>query len=137
MTTTISSLAERVGLRSDTLRYYERLGLLEPTGRSAAGYRLYDEAAAERLQFIKSIQRMGLRLRDVKELLDVRDRGNCPCGHTDTLVERRLGEVNAKIEQLEEVRDRLVGLKRRNRACMDLATEDWYCAVNDVQGGES
>jgi DNA-binding transcriptional MerR regulator len=136
MTTTISALAASMGLRSDTLRYYERLGLLEPAGRSAAGYRLYDEAAAERLRFIKGIQQMGLRLGDIKELLDVRDRGSCPCGHTDALVERRLGEVNAEIEQLEEVRDQLLGLGRRNRQCMDATAEDWNCSINDEKGGE-
>ncbi len=80
--TTISELAGTLGLRADTLRYYERLGLLQPTGRSTAGYRLYDDASAERLRFIKGLQRMGLRLGDIKELLDVRERGLCPCGHT-------------------------------------------------------
>jgi DNA-binding transcriptional MerR regulator len=74
-TTTISTLAASVGISADTLRYYERVGLLEPAGRSDAGYRLYDELSAERLRFIKGLQRMGLHLGDIKELLDVRDRG--------------------------------------------------------------
>ncbi len=93
------------------------------------------DGGAERLRFIKGIQRMGLRLGDIKELLDVRDRGSCPCGHTDALVERRLAEVNAEIEQLEGVRDQLLGLKKRNGECMDAAAEDWYCAINDAKGG--
>lgn len=113
-----------MGLRSDTLRSYERVGLLEPTGRSAAGYRLYDEASEERLRFIKALQRMGLRLGDIKELLDVRDRGSCPCGHTEVLVERRLAEVQAEIEQLEAVREQLLVLKRRNTECMEASTEE-------------
>ena len=134
MTTTISSLAESIGLRPDTLRYYERVGLLKPAGRSAAGYRLYDEACAERLRFIKALQRMGLRLRDIKELLDVRDRGSCPCGHTEVLVERRLAEVQAEIEDLEGVRTQLLVLKRRNAECVDATAEDWSCTINREKG---
>ena len=134
--TTISSLAGSMGLRPDTLRYYERVGLLEPAGRSAAGYRLYDEACAERLRFIKALQRMGLRLGDIKELLDVRDRGNCPCrGHTEVLVERRLAEVQVEVEQLDAVRDQLLVLKGRNKECMDVSVEDWSCAINGGKGG--
>lgn len=128
--TTISELAGSVGLSSDTLRYYERVGLLEPTGRSAGGYRLYDEACEERLRFIKTMQRMGLRLSDIKELLDVRGRGSCPCGHTDVLVERRLAEVQSDIEQLEAVREQLSILKERNTECMDATADDWSCAIN-------
>ena len=133
--TTISELAGTLGLRSDTLRYYERVGLLQPTGRSAAGYRLYDEASAERLRFIKGLQRMGLRLGDIKELLDVRDRGQCPCGHTEVLVERRLADVQVEIEELEAVRAQLLVLKRRNSDCMDATTADWSCAINVEKGG--
>ena len=135
MTTTISSLAESMGLRPDTLRYYERLGLLEPAGRSTAGYRLYDEACGERLRFIKALQRMGPRLGDIKELLDVRDRGNCPCGHTEVLVDRRLVEVQVEIEHLEAVREQLLLLKSRNKECMDASGEDWSCAINGGKGG--
>ncbi len=134
---TISTLAASLGVTADTLRYYERMGLLEPAGRSGAGYRLYDEASAERLRFIKGLQRMGLRLGDIKELLDVRDRGSCPCGHTQALVERRLADVQAEIEQLSAVRDQLLLLKRRNAECMDAVAEDWFCAINDAKGGES
>jgi DNA-binding transcriptional MerR regulator len=133
-TTTISSLAESMGLRTDTLRYYERVGLLEPAGRSAAGYRLYDDASAERLRFIKGIQWMGLRLGDIKELLDVLDRGQCPCGHTQVLIERRLTEVQAEIDQLEEVQAQLLVLKGRNTNCMDSTAEGWSCAINDEKG---
>lgn len=135
--TTISSLAASVGISADTLRYYERVGLLEPAGRSDAGYRLYDEASAERLRFIKGLQRMGLHLGDIKELLDVQDRGSCPCGHTKVLVERRLADVQAEIRQLRAVRAQLLLLKRRNAQCMDASAADWSCAINGSEGGET
>ena len=133
---TISELAESLGLRPDTLRYYDRLGLLRPSARSTAGYRLYDEAASDRLQFIKGAQRMGLRLSDIKELLEVRDRGQCPCGHTRVLVQRRIAEVNAEIRELTAVRRQLLALKKRNEECMEVSPEEWSCVNGFAKGGE-
>ena len=135
--TTISDLAGSLGLSADTLRYYERLGLLRPAERTAAGYRLFDENAAERLRFITGAKRMGLRLGDIKELLDIQDRGQCPCGHTRGLVQRRLARVEAEMEQLRAVRRRLLDLKRRNDACLVADAGEWSCAVGITEGGDS
>jgi DNA-binding transcriptional MerR regulator len=135
MKQTISAQAAALGLSPDTLRYYERLGLLPPPPRTAAGYRLYGEEAAERLGFISGAKRMGLRLADIKELLDVRDRGQCPCGHTRDLVERRLAEVEAEIRQLSAVRGQLLTLKKRNEECFDAPGGEWSCAVLPAKGG--
>jgi DNA-binding transcriptional MerR regulator len=129
MARTISEQAATLGLTADTLRYYERLGLLPPPPRSAAGYRLYGEDMADRLAFICGARRMGLRLADIKELLDIRDRGLCPCGHTKELVDRRLGEVEAEIRQLSAVRGQLLVLKKRNEECFDASADDWSCLV--------
>lgn len=83
---TVSRLAREVGMTPDGLRYYERAGLVPRPARTATGYRLYDDAMADRLRFIKGAQRLGLRLREIKELLDVLDRGLCPCGHTEVML---------------------------------------------------
>jgi len=135
MTRTISAQAASLGLSADTLRYYERLGLLPPPPRTAAGYRVYGEEAADRLSFISGAKRLGLRLADIKELLDVRDRGQCPCGHTKRLVERRLAEVEAEIRKLGAVRGQLLTLKKRNEECTDAAAAEWSCVVVPVEGG--
>jgi DNA-binding transcriptional MerR regulator len=74
-TLTVSMLAKRAGVPAGTVRYYDRAGLLRPAARSPAGYRLYGEDAADRLRLVKGAQRLGLRLREVAELLAVRDRG--------------------------------------------------------------
>jgi DNA-binding transcriptional MerR regulator len=137
MTQTISAQAAALGLSADTLRYYERLGLIPPPPRTAAGYRLYGQEAAERLSFISGAKRMGLRLADIKELLDIRDRGQCPCGHTRDLVERRLAEVDAEIRQLSAVRVQLLTLKKRNQECFDAAAGDWSCVVAPAKGGDA
>src|SRR5688572_28858274 len=94
---TISKLAERVGMTPDGLRYYERTGLLPEPQRTAAGYRIYDDGVADRLRFIKGGQRLGLRLREIRELLDVLDRGLCPCGHTEAMLTHRIREIDEEV----------------------------------------
>jgi DNA-binding transcriptional MerR regulator len=135
MERTITELADEVGATSDTLRYYDRIGLLPPTGRSPAGYRLYDEDALARLRFIKGAQRSGLRLNDVAELLEIWDRGQCPCGHTVDVVQRRLDEVDAELAALEATRQHLVDLARRNEECMSIDPSDWSCSTIQRKGG--
>lgn len=137
MSRTISAQAATVGVSADTLRYYERQGLMPDPPRTGAGYRLYGEDLAERLRFICGVKRMGLRLTDIKELLDIRDRGQCPCGHTKDLVDRRLAEVKAEIRQLRAVRRQLRTLKQRNEECFDADAGDWSCLVASEKGGEA
>src|SRR5689334_17498826 len=66
---TIGELANRTGLRTSALRYYEDQGLLEPAERTAAGYRLYDESAEQTVRFIQRAQRLGFSLTDIGLLL--------------------------------------------------------------------
>jgi len=101
---TVSKLAEQAGTSADTVRYYERIGLLPETERSASGYRLYTDEAVERLRFIKRAQRFGLRLEAIGELLDVRRRGLCPCGHTRKLLENRMTELDDEMSSLARLR---------------------------------
>lgn len=136
MAVTISKLADQAGVSPDTLRYYERRGLLAPPARSASGYRLYGDEVLERLRFIRNARRMGLRLEDVKELLQILDRGACPCGHTTALVERRLAEVDAELARLGSMRRELVALREQNRACAGLDEDDWWCASPITKGGD-
>ena len=75
MVATISQVASEVGVRPDTIRYYERVGLLPLSDRSSNGYCSYGEEDVERLRFIRGAQRLGLKLRDIRELLAIRDKG--------------------------------------------------------------
>ncbi len=137
MVLTITDLAAELGVRSDTLRYYERSGLISSAGRTSGGYRTYGSDVADRVRFIKSAQRCGLRLRDIEELLAVMDAGNCPCGHTTNLVERRLSEVDAEIARLDSLRSSLVRLRQRNEECRISSVDAWSCLVTTpAKGGE-
>jgi DNA-binding transcriptional MerR regulator len=107
---TVSRLAEAAGVAPDTIRYYEREGLIPPPERTASGYRVYDEGAVRRLRFIRGSQRFGLRLKEIKGLLEVMDRGLCPCGHASDLLTGRIAEIDRQLAELRGLRRDLVRL---------------------------
>ena len=106
----VAELAAAVGLSRDTVRYYERAGLLPPPARTASGYRVYDAGAVDRLRFIQGAQRLGLKLRDIADLLAVRDTGTCPCEPAGDLLRRRLAELDAEAARLAALRVEMVAM---------------------------
>jgi DNA-binding transcriptional MerR regulator len=109
----ISALARQAGVPIKTIRYYEEIGLLSKPNRTPAGYRLYAPATAERLLFIKKAQSLGLRLDDIREILELADRGRCPCGHVQSLLKKRLAELRQKITDLRLIERRIGGAIRQ------------------------
>jgi DNA-binding transcriptional MerR regulator len=112
---TSGELATRAGITPDTLRYYERLGLLPPPPRTRAGYRLHDPAMAQRLAFIGKAKALGLTLEEAREVLRVASVGTPPCEHVRAALSRRLREVEARIMELEELRRTRARALRRSR----------------------
>jgi DNA-binding transcriptional MerR regulator len=106
----VAELAAAADVSADTVRYYERAGLLPEPARSSAGYRLYDPATVERLRFIQGCQRLGLKLRDITDLLAVRDTGTCPCEPAADLLHRRLTELDAEMARLTALRVEMVAM---------------------------
>ncbi|HEX2028201.1 MAG TPA: heavy metal-responsive transcriptional regulator [Nitriliruptorales bacterium] len=102
---TVSELAQRAGTTADTIRYYERIGLLPEADRSPAGYRLFTEEDTRRVAFVKRAQRFGLQLDEIRQLLDIRERGLCPCGHARDLLTEKLIAIDEQIEALARLRD--------------------------------
>jgi DNA-binding transcriptional MerR regulator len=134
VTLTVSTLAERVGLTADTVRYYDRLGLLPKPARSGAGYRLFDEGTVRRLRFIKGAQRVGLRLREISELLRAMDERQCPCPETEALLRQRTAEIDAEMARLAEVRAELARLVDGAPSCSQVPGELW-CEREFVERG--
>lgn len=112
----IGGLARAAGVSADTLRYYERLGLLPKARRSEGGYRLYDRSVAERVGFIRKAQALGLTLEQVGEALRIAADGAAPCEHVRAALSARLREVDARIEELLSLRRTLSRALARSRA---------------------
>jgi DNA-binding transcriptional MerR regulator len=121
---TVSELARRAGTTADTVRYYERIGVLREAARTAGGYRLFGDDDLARLAFVKRAQAFGLRLDEIRELLDVRDRGLCPCGHARTLLRERLDDVERQMAELEVLRDEIRRLVEGDAPAADV---QWPC----------
>jgi DNA-binding transcriptional MerR regulator len=123
---TIGDLAARAGVTPDTLRYYERLGLLAPTGRTTGGFRLYSIDAVSRVQFIKQAQMHGLTLAEIRELLRLDARaGTGRCRRVQRLLERKLADIDARLVQLQDFRRALEGyLAQCRRALADSPEAD-------------
>ncbi len=107
----IGELAKTVGLRSQTLRFYERQGLLPAPRRAANGYRTYDESSVARVSFIRSAQVAGLTLAEIAGVVGLRDHGDAPCTHVMTLLSSKLDAIRARraeLAALEEDLERLI-----------------------------
>ncbi len=107
---TIAEVAAGAGVRPDTLRYYERTGLVPPPPRTTGAHRRYPEATVDRLRFIRGAQRLGLRLAEIKDLLAVRDTGVCPCEPAEDLLRRHLAEIDAELARLTELRTEVAAM---------------------------
>src|ERR1700741_1475791 len=105
---TIGELARATGVPTSTVRYYERIGLLYPEGRSGGNYRLFGEEAVERLRFIRSAQATGFTLEDVTALLNLRDGAPMCCKEVQLVIEQRLAEVKRRMEDLRQVQSVLM-----------------------------
>lgn len=99
----ISELAERVGVPTSTVRYYERIGLIGAPARTGSGYRKYDEESATRLLFVTRARHLGLTCGQITELLPVWDGSNCAAAgeRVGRLIDDKQAEIAARIAELQ------------------------------------
>jgi len=113
----IGRLAKSAGVTPDTVRYYEREGLLPRADRTPGGYRDYGAEVVDDLQFIKKAQASGLKLSDVREVMQIAAGGRPPCEHVRATVTDRLADVEVRLRELRSLRSTLKStLDRLDRA---------------------
>ena len=110
---TISQLARRAQVGTETIRFYERAGLLAQPRKPVAGYRQYGESHLERVRFVKQCQAFGFTLAEAKRLLEMLDRGEADCETACELAERKIEELRKRIREYEALAGRLAGLLRQ------------------------
>ena len=129
---TVGQLAARAGVRADTIRYYERAGLLPEPSRTDGDHRRYGPADLDRMLFIRGAQRLGLRLAEIRALLVVRETGVCPCGPAEVLLREHVAEIDREIARLAALRAELsgmiAGLSSPSGSCPDPLPGTWCAA---------
>ena len=107
MALSIGDLSKATNTKVETVRYYERIGLLPKPGRTAGNYRNYGEAELGRLSFIRRARDLGFSLDQVRALLGLADDRSCDCAAIDRIAHEHLHEVNRKIADLTTLRREL------------------------------
>ncbi|MGA7802227.1 MAG: MerR family DNA-binding protein [Gammaproteobacteria bacterium] len=110
MSLTIGKLAREAGVHIETIRYYERQGLLETPPRSRAGYRSYSSAAVRRVRFIRQAKALGFSLREIAELLSLRADPAGTCADIRARVGQKVTAIERKLAELARMRDVLTDL---------------------------
>jgi Zn(II)-responsive transcriptional regulator len=128
----IGKLAESAGVAIDTVRYYERNGLLNPAGRMASGYRRYGEAELKRLRFIRRAKTLGFSLEDIRALLELSAERNV--AKVKRAAQLKLADIEARIAELERVRS---GLRKLIAACPGHGRAEACPILNALNEGES
>jgi len=124
----IGELAKKSGVTTDTLRFYEKNRLIQPTGRSESGYRLYSETSFEQVQFVLNAKRLGLSLDEIRELLEIRLEANLhSCAEVKAITSAKLSLIDEKIQELTKIRR---ALKKINDACCGHRNDDAsHCSI--------
>lgn len=104
----IGALSTRAGVNIETIRYYERIGLLPAPPRTEGRHRVYDQSHARRLGFVRRSRELGFALDDIRTLLELAERGEEACAETKEVMLRHLADVRGKIASLKKL-DRALG----------------------------
>jgi len=110
-TTTISGIAQAAGVNVETIRFYQRRGLLVEPDKPAGGIRRYGEAEVARVQFIKAAQRLGFSLDEIAQLLQLDDGAHC--AEARTIAEHKLADVRQRLQDLQRIETALAQLVDR------------------------
>lgn len=131
----IGEVGKSAGVSTQTVRFYERRGLLPQPVRDSNGYREYDASILTRLAFIRGGQAAGLTLVEVASIIDLRREGAAPCVHVRSLLRTRLEDVRVRRRELAELEAELEGLiARSDRLDPADCTDDQVCHVIAPEG---
>jgi DNA-binding transcriptional MerR regulator len=112
----IGEVAERAGVSVDTVRFYERRGVLPAAQRRPSGYRIFDESTLERIEVAKALQNLGFTLDEVVDALRAHDAGNATCESERWRLDAVIDRIDAKIAELRRVRRNTVKIAQECRA---------------------
>ena len=103
----IGRLAKLSGVKPDTVRFYERSGLLPKPSRTASGYRVYNDAALNQVRFIRKAQSLGFSLEEIRRIINLRGHGTETCRYVIAMAEATLAATENKLKELRKFKDTL------------------------------
>jgi MerR family Zn(II)-responsive transcriptional regulator of zntA len=123
----IGELAKRHQIKVDTLRFYEKVEILQPSARSNAGYRLYSQTDEQKLVFIIRAKQVGFTLQDIRQLLSIEvNRDNRACSDSKAVVDSKLAQIDAQIKELQLFR---VSLSTLSQSCCGTDEPATNCSI--------
>jgi len=126
----IGEVAKQAGVHRETIRYYERVGLLQKPLRRRSGYRVYSPDAVARVHFIKRAQNLGFSLDEVREIINFSKAGRSPCSRVRRTLRQKLEDVNRRIAELSEFRQELADFLEELESVPDQADSSAHvCAL--------
>lgn len=130
---TVKEVAERVGLPSRTVRYYDRIGLVTADERSPAGYRLYSSEDEGKLRFVRQAKALGLSLEDIRGLIAAAERGCCGdvIPELERVLEQKMAEIDARVAELIAFRERLVAYRAGKGPTCGCKANGAFCGCLD------
>ena len=126
MELTIHELARESHLPPDTVRYYARIGLIQPVGRQANGYKQFTVRDVQRLRFIRQAKRLGFTLTEIRGILEEAEQGSSPCPRVREIITQRIEETRRQVQEL-------VSLQKR----MEEALATWETMPNSMPDGHT
>jgi len=103
----VQEIADITDVTAETVRYYTRIGLLNPEQKAENGYREYDQQDLERLRFVRNARHLGFTVRDIKQILDHAELGNSPCPLVREIIQERVEELQHQIEREQQLLARM------------------------------
>ena len=117
----IQEFAQRTGLPTKTIRYYESIGIFSPPQRAANGYREYNEKDLARARFVVGSRSLNLSLEEIREILAMKDRREAPCRKLLNLIEQKADQIEERIRLLKQME---VDLRRLYKLGLTFPTDD-------------
>ena len=123
---TVNELSRKSDAPAHVVRYYVRIGLIRPVKKLENGYRLFEEQDAARIKFIRMAKHLGFTLNEIKQITSHSDKGESPCDDVRKIIQHRIKENRAKIEEMIKLQERMEG-----------ALNQWKLMPNGIPDGHS
>ncbi len=112
-----------------TIRYYEEIGLLQAASRTEGGFRLFSPDTLTRLAFVKRAQRLGFSLQEIRHILEIHDQGQLPCAEVRENLERKIHDIDDRIQQLQTLKQELTALMQIPDEASDRSSDSMICPI--------